>query len=139
MPDTYPPRSAADMKTTPTAANGEGREKEPTAMSLASSPARVQIVTRPSRSGGPEHRVAIDTERCRPLACVCQAGQRGIVCWAALSVMGDECYGLALAAVDAATNRADLLARQERLYRVAEWARRADAVLAREQRQGRAA
>lgn len=42
--------------------------------------------TRPSRTGGPDHQVTVDSETLTPESCTCAAGQRGIVCWAVLDV-----------------------------------------------------
>lgn len=50
------------------------------------------VFARPSRSGGPDHRVSVNAVSLRPLSCTCPAGQRDIVCWAALEVARDECY-----------------------------------------------
>lgn len=51
---------------------------------------------RPSRSGGPPHQVAVNARTLRPLSCACPAGQRGVVCWAALEVAADECFAEAV-------------------------------------------
>ncbi len=44
------------------------------------------VLTRPSRTGGLEHQVTVDGETLTPESCTCKAGQRGVVCHAALSV-----------------------------------------------------
>lgn len=56
----------------------------------------VLVFARPSRSSGRPHRVVVNARTLRPLSCSCQAGQRGIVCWAALEVAADECLAEAV-------------------------------------------
>jgi hypothetical protein len=42
--------------------------------------------TRPSRTGGHDHRVSVDAATLRPISCTCRAGINGLVCWASLEV-----------------------------------------------------
>ena len=44
------------------------------------------VLVRPSRSGGPNHRVQVDPTTLAPNSCSCQAGVHDRVCWAALDV-----------------------------------------------------
>ncbi len=53
------------------------------------------VFERPSRSGDAPHHVSVDPDSLRPLHCTCRAGQRDIVCWAALQVAVDELLPLA--------------------------------------------
>jgi hypothetical protein len=46
--------------------------------------------TRPSRSGGPDHRIAVDVDDLCPDGCSCAAGQHGIVCHAVLELAAGE-------------------------------------------------
>lgn len=55
----------------------------------------VLIFERPSRSGGPPHRVRVDAKSLAPLACSCVAAQHDIVCWAVLEVSAEECWDAA--------------------------------------------
>ncbi len=51
--------------------------------------------TRPSRHDGPEHIVRVGSTTLRPLSCCCEAGRRGKLCWAVVSVAASDLEPLA--------------------------------------------
>ena len=53
------------------------------------------VFERPSRSGDAPHRVSVDPVSLRPIHCTCRAGQRDVVCWAALQVAVEELLPIA--------------------------------------------
>jgi hypothetical protein len=53
------------------------------------------VFERPSRSADSPHRISVDAVSLRPLSCTCRAGQRDIVCWAALQVAVDDVLPIA--------------------------------------------
>jgi hypothetical protein len=62
----------------------------------ATLPMEPLVFVRPSRSGGPNHRVQVDPTTLAPNSCSCQAGVHDRVCWAALDVAaGPELLNLA--------------------------------------------
>ena len=67
--------------------------------------------SRPSRSGGAPHTVSVDADDLCPISCTCPAGQRGLVCWAALDVVLDldhELHTLALQRIQRAQSGGSL-------------------------------
>ncbi len=50
------------------------------------------VFERPSRSGGPAHRVYVDPRTLVPGGCSCPAGAHGHLCHAVLEVAADEAY-----------------------------------------------
>src|SRR5262245_1860246 len=63
--------------------------------SIAKSTRQPLVFTRRSRSGGAPHQVSVDPATLRPLHCTCPAGQRDIVCWAALQVAVNDLLPIA--------------------------------------------
>jgi hypothetical protein len=53
------------------------------------------VFERPSRSGDAPHQVSVDAVSLRPFHCTCRAGQRDIVCWAALQDAVDDLLPIA--------------------------------------------
>lgn len=54
------------------------------------------IIERLGPPGLPPHEVRVDQSSLQPLGCSCEAGQQGLLCWAALDVVGDECVDEAI-------------------------------------------
>jgi hypothetical protein len=54
------------------------------------------VFTRPSRHAGPDHSITVDPATLRPLTCTCQAGRRGLLCWAVIEVTATELVPIAL-------------------------------------------
>jgi hypothetical protein len=44
------------------------------------------VFTRPSRHAGLDHRITVDPTTLRPLSCTCEAGRRGLLCWAVIEI-----------------------------------------------------
>ena len=63
--------------------------------SIATSASEPLVFARKSRTGGVPHQVSVDSSSLRPLHCTCPAGQRDIVCWAALQVAVDDLLPIA--------------------------------------------
>ena len=63
--------------------------------SIASPADHPLVFMRPSRSGDAPHQVYVDPVSLRPIRCTCRAGQRDVVCWAALQVAVDELLPIA--------------------------------------------
>jgi hypothetical protein len=55
----------------------------------------VLVFTRPSRHAGPDHRITVEPTTLRPLSCTCQAGRRGLLCWAVIDVTATELVPIA--------------------------------------------
>jgi hypothetical protein len=63
--------------------------------SIAKSARQPLVFVRKARSGSAPHQVSVDSTTLRPLHCTCPAGQRDIVCWAALQVAVNDLLPIA--------------------------------------------
>ena len=78
--------------------------------------------TRPSRHAGPDHRITIDAATLRPLSCTCQAGRRGLLCWAVIEVTATELVPLACQRWQQACGETDIRAAAAVVSRTRNWA-----------------
>lgn len=81
--------------------------------------------TRPSRHAGPEHIVRVDDVTLRPLSCSCEAGRRGKLCHAVISVTAADLEPLARRRWAEAKGVAEITAAAALVGQVRRWARAA--------------
>jgi hypothetical protein len=80
------------------------------------------VFTRPSRHAGPDHRITVDPATLRPLTCTCQAGRRGLLCWAVIEVTATELVPIALQHWQQACGETDIRAAAAVVGQTRKWA-----------------
>jgi hypothetical protein len=80
------------------------------------------VFTRPSRHAGPVHRITVDPATLRPLSCTCQAGRRGLLCWAVIEVTATELVPIAVQYWQQACGETDIRAAAAVVSQTRKWA-----------------
>jgi hypothetical protein len=80
------------------------------------------IFVRPSRHAGPDHHITVDSITLRPLSCTCQAGRRGLLCWAVIEVTATELVPVATHRWQQACGETDIRAAAAVVGQTRKWA-----------------
>jgi hypothetical protein len=80
------------------------------------------VFTRPSRHAGPTHRITVDPTTLRPLSCTCQAGRRGLLCWAVIEITATELVPVACQRWQQACGETDIRAAAAVVGQTRKWA-----------------
>ncbi|MBV9327463.1 MAG: hypothetical protein JO352_27295 [Chloroflexi bacterium] len=80
------------------------------------------VFSRPSRHAGPDHRITVDPTTLRPLSCTCQAGRRGLLCWAVIEVTATALVPIALRHWQQACGETDIRAAAAVVGQTRKWA-----------------
>jgi hypothetical protein len=114
--------------------NDHGQDVRTVLAALLSSPSQEKPMAqstpqlafaRPSRHHGPEHIVRVDDDTLRPLSCTCEAGRRGLLCWAVIAITASDLEGLADRRWRQACGETDIRRAAAVVVQVRKWARAA--------------